>query len=110
MIPSHGSDEERLDALFGAVREACPDRDPGTKFMPDLWQKIEARQRATFSLGRMAGAFVTAALAFSLMVGIYLALPHNSSYYSQSYVEALSDDHAPDQTADLYEPVRLELQ
>jgi hypothetical protein len=110
MIPSHGSDDQRLDALFVAFRQACPDRDASANFMPGLWQKIDARKRVSFSLGRMASAFVTAALAFSLMIGMYMARPGNTSYFAQNYVEALNEDHGAEQTADLYEPVRLEAQ
>jgi len=62
-----GSEEERLDALFLAFRE-CPTPDPSANFMPTLWARIESRQRFTFSFRRMAGAFVTAALALSGLV------------------------------------------
>ena len=52
--------------------------------------QIDARQRFAFSFTRMAGAFVTAALALSFALGVYLAAPANAGYYSQSYVEALT--------------------
>jgi hypothetical protein len=104
----HGSDDERLDAVLQAFREASTAPEASPNFMPDLWRKIEARQSLTFSFGRMAGAFVTAALAASLALGIYLALPSNSAYYSESYVEALAADHQTD-TSDLYEPIRYEV-
>ena len=44
---NHGSmgDDERLDALFRAYRQACPDPEPSADFMPRLWLKIEARER-----------------------------------------------------------------
>jgi len=45
-----GNNEERLDALFRTYREAFPDPDPSRNFMPNLWQRIEARQTFTFSL------------------------------------------------------------
>ena len=32
--------------------------------MPNLWQRIESRQRFTFSFRRMANALMTAAVAF----------------------------------------------
>jgi hypothetical protein len=101
-----GSDDERLDALLHAFRDACPAPEASANFMPNLWQRIEARQSFTFSFGRMAGAFVTAALALSLALGVFLSLPSSSAYYSQSYVEALADQ---DSNADFVEPVRLEV-
>jgi len=107
MYSTRGSDDERLDNLFRAYRDACPTPEAGANFMPELWQRIEARQTVAFSFGRMASAFVTAALALSLALGIYLTRPAvNSSYFTQSYVEALDTN---DDTSDLLEPVRYEV-
>jgi hypothetical protein len=36
--------ESKLDALFAEYRGACPDPDGGVNFMPNLWQKIDARR------------------------------------------------------------------
>ena len=56
------SDEERqLDELFTAYRRACPAPEPSPRFLPDIWNKIEARRSMTLSLRRWTGAFVTAA-------------------------------------------------
>jgi len=103
-----GSDDEKLDGLLQAFRQACPDPEASTNFMPNLWRRIEARQSFTFVWGRMAGAFVTAALALSLALGIFLALPSSSLYYPQSYVEALADQDNST-TAEFFEPVHLEV-
>ena len=106
MSSMRGGEEERLDSLFRAYREACPDTEPGANFMPDLWRRIEARQGVTFSLRRMASAFVTAALAFSLLLGVYMALPRqNAAYYSETYVEALDAANTLD-FSDTFAPVR----
>ena len=100
----NGSDEARLDALFQAFRE-CPAPEPGVNFMPELWAKIESRQRVTFSFRRMASAFVTAALALSIALGVYMSLPRsNRSYFSQTYVEALAEANSLD-TPDIVGPV-----
>jgi len=104
-----GSPEERLDALFQAYREACPDPDPSPNFMPHLWQRIEAGQTFTFSLRRMTSGFVTAALALSVALGVYMVIPHNSQGYStQSYIEALADAQPLD-TPDIVGTVSLDL-
>jgi hypothetical protein len=108
----HGSREEQLDALFRAYREACPTPEPSPNFMPQLWQRIESRQTVAFSFRRVAGALVTAAMATSVALGAYMALPRKSSapnpaYYT-SYVEALADANAID-TPDIVAPVRLDL-
>ncbi len=109
MSPMRGNPEERLDALFRAYREACPDPDASPNFMPVLWQRIEARQTYAFSLRRMAGGFVTAALALSLALGVYMALPRNTQTYTpQAYLEALADAHPLD-TPDSVGTVSMDL-
>ena len=106
-----GSSDEQLDQLFRAYREACPTPEPGPNFMPQLWNKIESRQTLGSTLRRFASAFVTAAVAASLALGAYMALPRtaapNPSYYS-SYVEALAAANTID-TPDIVAPVRLDL-
>src|SRR5580704_15279954 len=42
-MDENGSGQE-LDALFAEYRSAIPDVDGGANFMPNLWQKIEARK------------------------------------------------------------------
>jgi hypothetical protein len=95
MQPTLGSDDDRLDALFRAYANACPGRDPSANFMPELWGRIEARQSYSFSLRRMASTLATAALAFSIALGVWLALPSRSQVAAgQSYVEALAEANA----------------
>jgi hypothetical protein len=54
----------------------------------------------------MAQAFVTAAVALSIALGVYMAMPHpNVSSYS--YVEALAEANSSD-TSDLVVPTRFE--
>ena len=108
MYPTHHSDDERLDALFRAYRAACPDRDASANFMPELWQRIEARQTFTFSFRRMANAFVTAGLALTVILGVYMAIPPKTPTYPVSYLQALADANtleAPETVG----PVRLDL-
>lgn len=108
MDSMRGNDEQRLDALFRAYRDACPTPEASANFMPNLWQRIEARQTYTFSFRRMANAFVTAALALSLGLGVYMSIPRSNSYSSQSYIEALAEANPLD-TPDIVGPVHLEL-
>jgi len=107
----HGSSDDQLDALFRAYRHATAAPNPSTSFMPVLWQKIEARQNSTFSFRRMANALVTAALATSIALGAYMALPRaktsNPAAYS-TYVEALAQANTIE-TPDIVAPVRLDL-
>lgn len=109
MNSMRGSDDEKLDALFGAYRAACGDPEASANFMPSLWARIESRQSFTFSFRRMANAFATAAVALSIALGIYMAMPRTPHLLSnQTYVEALADANAPD-ALDFVNPVTLEL-
>jgi len=108
MAPMRG-DEERLDALFRAYRNACPTPQESANFMPDLWQRIEARQSFAFSFRRLASALVPAAVALSIALGVYSYTPrHTSSYTAQTYIEALAEAN-PVETPDIVGTVRVDL-
>lgn len=106
-----GNTEDQLDRLFRVYGNACIPPEPRADFMPELWRRIEARQSFAFSFRRMANALVTAAMAASIALGVYMAMPHstasNAAYYD-SYVEALADANSID-TPDIVAPVRLDL-
>jgi len=109
MNSMRGSDNDRLDALFGAYRAACGSPEPSANFMPDLWARIESRQSVTFSFRRMANAFATAAVALSIALGIYMSVPKsNQSFLNQTYVEALAEASTPD-AQEFVNPVTLDL-
>ncbi len=107
MNSMRGSDDEKLDALFQVYRAACSGPDPSVNFMPALWARIESRQTFTFSLRRMASAFATAAVALSIALGVYMAVPGtNHAVMAQTYVDALADASTPQEYVN---PVSLEL-
>ncbi len=109
MSPMRGNDEEKLDALFRAYRDACLTPEASTSFMPNLWAKIESRQRFTFSLRRMANALATVAVALSIALGLYMSFPHSTpNYYAQTYIEALAEAN-PLETPEIVGPVHVEL-
>jgi hypothetical protein len=105
-----GDENAELDTLFRAYREACPDPDVSANFMPELWRRIEERQRSVFFLGRWARALVTAAAVLSLGMAAYLYIPPGraSLFSVESYVDALAAGHAQD-APDLPEPATDEL-
>ncbi|MGA2576061.1 MAG: hypothetical protein ABSF64_08040 [Bryobacteraceae bacterium] len=107
---NRGNENAALDALFRAYRDACPDPDVSANFMPELWRRIEERQRSVFFMGRWARALVTAAAVLSLGMAAYLYIPHGrtSVFSVESYVEALAAGHALD-APDLPESVSDEL-
>ena len=97
MFPQNeGNQEERLNDLFGAYGEACIAPEPSANFMPQLWQRIESRQTFSFFFGRVARGFVTASVAATLAMAVYLTIPHASSSYASSYVEVLAASHNTD--------------
>jgi hypothetical protein len=109
MNSMHGSDDQQLDALFQAYHDACTAPEAGANFMPNLWARIESRQRFTFSFRRMANALTTVAVALSLVLGIYMAIPRSSSIdYTQTYVEVLAEASTTD-SMDLVNPATLDL-
>jgi hypothetical protein len=110
MNSMRSGDDQKLDALFAAYRTACGNPEPSANFMPELWARIESRQTFTVFFRRMANAFTTAAVALSLMLGIYMAVPGRTAQNlsGQSYIEALAEADTPD-AQDFINPVTLEL-
>ena len=101
-------DDDQLDVLFRAFRDACPTPEPGVNFMPQLWRRIESRQKFGFSFPRMANALVTAAVAATICLGVYTTIRRSdAALYSVSYVEALAEANVID--TDLVAPARLEI-
>lgn len=109
MNSMHGSDDQELDALFRAYYDACAAPEASANFMPNLWARIESRQRFTFSFRLMANALTTAAVAASLALGIYMSIPRSGSIDKNlTYVEVLAESNPPD-SMDLVNPVTLDL-
>jgi hypothetical protein len=86
-----------LERLLAAYRAACPDPEPGVDFMPQLWQKIEAKRAFSYSLKRLARGIITAAAAAALAMALLLAPQHKAS---PSYLELLAAGQSHDNIAD----------
>jgi anti-sigma-K factor RskA len=88
----------RLDALWLEYRDACPDPEPTANFMPQMWQRIEARRNSAVSglLRRWAEVCLVATLALAaLLVGV--VIPRYQAQDYQAYVDVLAaDDSASD--------------
>jgi hypothetical protein len=97
------SGQTRLDELFRAYRQACPDPEASVNFMPGMWAKIEARENSTNWFGRVAKALVTAALAASVILGLMSSASHPSAFFNATFVDAVRAD----QVAAL-EPLHIE--
>jgi hypothetical protein len=91
--------KDRLDALWAEYRDCTPDPEAGPNFMPQLWQKIEARRVETTSVfRRLAKICVMATVALALVMSAVL-IPHNNFddvFYSGTYVDILAAEHSND--------------
>ena len=108
MFPEDRHQGERLNALFRAYGKACIAPEPSANFMPQLWQRIESRQTFSFFFGRVARGFVTAAVAATVAMAVYLTIPHASGPYTTTYVEVLAASHNTD-NPDLMETAGYDL-
>jgi ABC-type nitrate/sulfonate/bicarbonate transport system permease component len=105
-----GNEDEMLDALFRAYRDACPDPEASANFMPTLWARIDSRQTFLFSFRRMASAFVTAAVALSIALGVYMTIPRSTAATAtETYVEALAEANPLDNPDIVSPAARIEL-
>lgn len=93
--------ENELARLFAAYREACPDPELSAGFLPRLWQRIEEQQSLTREVKRLTEVLVAAAVALSLVMGVFLSSREPTvSFYSGTYVEVLAANYAPDAPLD----------
>ena len=86
----------KLDAMFQEYRASVPDTEPGARFMPGLWQRIEARRTSSMWIfRRVAQVCVGATLALTILMGAFLIprLEKAAPIYSSSYVDELAADH-----------------
>ena len=91
--------ETRLDGLFAAYREACPDPEPSPDFMPRLWARIEGRRQSqeVFAWRRWAQAFLSLAAVTCLLIVVLQVLPSSTSaYFRSTYIDQLSEDDGPE--------------
>ena len=91
--------KDRLDALWAEYRDCTPDPEAGPNFMPQLWQKIEARRVETTSVfRRLAKICVMATVALALVMSAVLIPRSNYDevFYSGTYVDILAAEHSND--------------
>lgn len=87
------SGQRRLDELFLAYRQACPDPEATPNFMPELWAKIEAREASTTWFGRVAKTLVTAALAATVILGMMVSSANKpNAFFNATFVDAVQAD------------------
>jgi hypothetical protein len=88
-----GGMNDKLDALFAQYREALPDREASTGFMPNLWAQIEARRSAVSSswFRLWAQVWLVATVTLAIVIGgILIPRFENPPAYQASYVDVLT--------------------
>jgi hypothetical protein len=92
------NDDSRLDNLFQTYRASCPEVEASANFMPNLWQKIEARYNFWFIFQRFARPAMTgcAALCLLLLALNLFSVPQH--LLAPSYADALMADHTAEKT------------
>ena len=91
--------DDKLDSLWAEYRQACPDPEPSANFTPQVWQRIEARRRATSSLRRWAEAWVMAALTLTLLIAAFLIPRYQRQpVYQSTYADVLAEADTLDYT------------
>jgi hypothetical protein len=100
-------DDNRLNILFSEYRRVTEAPDASAEFMPRLWERIEARRRFGFTVGRLARGFVTAAAVLSMGL-LYLSIPPaHGTLPNELYVEILAEGHTAEDL-DYFEPANLD--
>ena len=86
--------DDKLDPLWAAYREACPDLEPSAQFMPQLWQRIEAQRSAVASswFRLWAEVWLVATVTLAIVMGAILIprFQSNPPAYQASYVDVLA--------------------
>lgn len=91
--PSHEQFEDReLGGLFAQYRAIVTDPDPGANFMPELWRKIESRNRVIVRVKKLTQVFVAAAAAMCILFATVRSVPMSSATDTNgSYIDVLAE-------------------
>lgn len=93
----------KLDALFAEYRSAFPDVDGSVNFMPNMWQKIEARRNESVSVfRRLAQVCVLATAALTVAMVILIPRIQPEPVYTATYVDVLDAAHSVDSAQLMY--------
>ncbi|HEX4769246.1 MAG TPA: hypothetical protein VH351_00340 [Bryobacteraceae bacterium] len=89
--------EDELQDLFLRYAAACPEVEPGSNFMPQLWEKIEQRGSLWFFFARLGRPLAAGAAALCLLLALLnLGSRHASNVLS--YPDALVAAHSAEKT------------
>lgn len=86
--------DEPLNHLLHRYRSACPDLEPGPRFMPGLWQRIENRRSFWVSFQELGRGAMTASAALCLLLLLlnFVTGPR-TQLLPPTYADALAAEH-----------------
>jgi hypothetical protein len=87
--------EQKIDQLMLAYRDACPEVEASNNFMPALWKRIEERRRSETWLFRWANTFAAAAALVAITTG-FLFYQSPEPLPQRAYIEKLTDEISED--------------
>ena len=96
-------DGDKLSALFVEYRNALPDPEVTSGFMPGLWKRIEARRSGNLTVfRRLAQVCAVATLALTVIMGAVL-IPRleKAPIYTTTYADVLAANH-PNTYVDIF--------
>ncbi len=84
--------ERRLDRLFAAYRDACPDLDGSPNFMPRVWEAIEQSKPISwiFPMRMWAQRLIVGTSLTAALVLAYVAFHQRSASPAAGYADALT--------------------
>jgi hypothetical protein len=87
--------EDKLNQLWADYREAVPDRDASSSFLPRLWQRIDARRNDSISVfRRLAEVCAFATLALALLMAVIIPELQQDPGVAGQYVDALAAEQS----------------
>ena len=93
--------EDNLDRVFCAYRDATPVPEPGMHFMPHLWEKIDAQRTFAQRFKSLTQVFVGSAAVLCLLFTGMMVLPGGSASQSHAatYLDVLAEAHPTENLA-----------
>ncbi len=86
--------QEHLDRLLAAYRDACPEPEASVNFMPELWERIDASQHWSRQLWKWANSLAAAAALASIFFMMLQMMPRTGGVFTSStYLETLAAEH-----------------
>jgi len=87
-------EQDGLERLWEAYRQATPEPEVSVNFTPKLWARIDAARPTTWAVpvSRWAARFLPWAAAVTLALGVWVWNPSGGDTTQSGYVELLAAD------------------